>query len=70
VSATGNGGTSLVSPGAAAPEQLGEQPALLLDGASARSRVLQADAFATACSIATALVDAAVPGAAGGTRAR
>jgi AcrR family transcriptional regulator len=47
--------------GATDPEQLGEQLALLLDGASARSRVLDADAFATAAVIATALVDAAVP---------
>ena len=47
--------------GATDPEQLGEQLALLLDGASARSRVLAADAFATAAVIATALVDAAVP---------
>src|SRR6201991_4962243 len=43
--------------GATDPEQLGEQLALLLDGASARSRVLDADAFATAAVIATALVD-------------
>jgi AcrR family transcriptional regulator len=47
--------------GATDPERLGEQLALLLDGASARSRVLDADAFATAADIATALVDAAVP---------
>jgi AcrR family transcriptional regulator len=47
--------------GAADPEQLGEQLALLLDGASARSRVLDADTTATAAAIATALVDNAVP---------
>jgi AcrR family transcriptional regulator len=50
--------------GAADPEQLGEQLALLLDGASARSRVLGADAFPTAAAIAAALVDQAVPAAA------
>ncbi len=47
--------------GAADPEQLGEQLALLLDGAAARSRVLNASSFSTAAAIATALVDAAVP---------
>ncbi|MEV4423149.1 TetR/AcrR family transcriptional regulator [Patulibacter sp. NPDC049589] len=47
--------------GAADPEQLGEQLALLLDGASARSRVLDADAFPTAAAVAAVLVDAAVP---------
>lgn len=46
---------------AADPESLGEQLALLLDGASARSRVLDADAFATAAAIATVLIDDAVP---------
>jgi AcrR family transcriptional regulator len=49
--------------GAADPEQLGEQLALLLDGASARNRVLDADTFATAAAIATVLVDAAIPAA-------
>src|SRR4051794_18184237 len=49
--------------GAADPEQLGEQLALLLDGASARSRVLDADSFATAGAIAVALVDNALPAA-------
>ena len=48
--------------GAANPEQLGEQLALLLDGASARSRVLDSDSFATAAAIAGMLVDAALPG--------
>src|SRR6478735_1461980 len=57
--------------GATDPELLGEQLALLLDGASARSRVLNTDAFATATAIAAVLVDnaipaAAVPSAAGG----
>lgn len=47
--------------GATNPEQLGEQLALLLDGASARSRVLNTDAFATAAAIAVVLVDAALP---------
>ncbi|BCY10288.1 TetR/AcrR family transcriptional regulator [Actinoplanes sp. L3-i22] len=49
--------------GAADPEQLGEQLALLLDGASARSRVLDAEAFSTAAAIAAVLVDNAVPAA-------
>ncbi|MFD9733194.1 TetR/AcrR family transcriptional regulator [Umezawaea sp. NPDC059074] len=47
--------------GATAPEQLGEQLALLLDGASARSRVLDTEAFTTAAAIATVLVDNALP---------
>jgi AcrR family transcriptional regulator len=50
--------------GAADPEQLGEQLALLLDGASARSRVLDADTLATAAAIAAVLVDNAIPTAA------
>jgi AcrR family transcriptional regulator len=50
--------------GATDPEQLGEQLALLLDGASARGRVLDTDAFSTAVAIATVLVDNAVPTAA------
>jgi AcrR family transcriptional regulator len=57
--------------GAAEPEQLGEQLALLLDGASARGRVLNTETFATAAAIATVLIDnavhaAAVPPSAGG----
>lgn len=48
--------------GAADPEQLGEQLALLLDGASARTRVLNTDSFATAAAIAAVLIDNAVPG--------
>ncbi|MEU0089073.1 helix-turn-helix domain-containing protein [Kribbella sp. NPDC006257] len=47
--------------GASDPEQLGEQLALLLDGAAARGRVLNTDAFATAAAIATVLVDNAIP---------
>ena len=47
--------------GATDPEQLGEQLALLLDGASARSRVLNTDTFATAAAIAAVLVDNAIP---------
>lgn len=51
--------------GAADPEQLGEQLALLLDGAAARSRVLDADAFPTAAAIAAVLIGNAVPAAEG-----
>jgi AcrR family transcriptional regulator len=47
--------------GATDPEQLGEQLALLLDGASARSRVLDTETLATAAAIATVLVDSAIP---------
>ena len=47
--------------GATNPEQLGEQLALLLDGASARGRVLNTEAFTTAAAIAAVLVDHAVP---------
>lgn len=48
--------------GAANPEQLGEQLALLLDGASARNRVLNSDdTFATAAAIAAVLIDNAIP---------
>lgn len=50
--------------GAADPEQLGEQLALLLDGASARNRVLNDETFATAAAIAAVLVDNATSGAA------
>jgi hypothetical protein len=46
--------------GATNPEQLGEQLALLLDGASARSRVLNTDTLATAAAIAAVLVDQAI----------
>ncbi|MCU1395320.1 MAG: transcriptional regulator [Ilumatobacteraceae bacterium] len=47
--------------GATNPEQLGEQLALLLDGASARSRVLDTDTLATAAAIAVVLIDNAIP---------
>src|SRR3954471_16570272 len=47
--------------GATDPEQLGEQLALLLDGASSRSRVLDADAFPTAAAIAVVLIENAIP---------
>jgi AcrR family transcriptional regulator len=56
--------------GATDPEQLGEQLALLLDGASARSRVLGTDAFTTAAAIAAVLVDDAIPTAAAPTPRR
>jgi AcrR family transcriptional regulator len=47
--------------GATDPEQLGEQLALLLDGASARSRVLDSDTFGSAAAIAAVLIDNAIP---------
>ncbi len=47
--------------GATDPERLGEQLALLLDGASARSRVLNTDTFSSAAAIAVVLVDNAIP---------
>ncbi len=47
--------------GAANPERLGEQLALLLDGATARTRVLDTETLATAAAIATLLVDNAIP---------
>ena len=50
--------------GAANPEQLGEQLALLLDGASARSRLLDTPTFSTAAAIAAVLIDNAIPAAA------
>jgi AcrR family transcriptional regulator len=46
--------------GATDPEQLGEQLALLLDGASARTRVLHAESFPTAAAIAAVLIDNAL----------
>jgi AcrR family transcriptional regulator len=48
--------------GATDPEALGEQLALLLDGAAARSRVLDTSTFATAAAIAAVLVENAIPG--------
>ncbi|WP_460397000.1 TetR/AcrR family transcriptional regulator [Actinophytocola sediminis] len=47
--------------GAADPEGLGEQLALLLDGASVRGRVLGGESLSTAAAIAAVLVDNAVP---------
>jgi AcrR family transcriptional regulator len=47
--------------GAADPELLGEQLALLLDGASARTRTLGADAIPTAVGIAASLIEHAIP---------
>ncbi|MCU1389759.1 MAG: transcriptional regulator [Ilumatobacteraceae bacterium] len=49
--------------GATDPDRLGEQLALLLDGAAARSRVLDADTLATAAAIAAVLIDNAIPNA-------
>ena len=56
--------------GAADPEQLGEQLALLIDGAAARTRVLNADAFPAAAAIAAVLIDNAIPATAGEDRRR
>jgi AcrR family transcriptional regulator len=47
--------------GATNPEELGEQLALLIDGASARTRVLDSDCFPTAAAIAAVLIDNAIP---------
>jgi AcrR family transcriptional regulator len=47
--------------GAADPELLGEQLALLLDGAAARTRTLGADAYPAAAGIAAALIRQAIP---------
>jgi AcrR family transcriptional regulator len=47
--------------GATNPEQLGEELALLLDGAAARSRVLNTSTFSTAATIAAVLIDNAIP---------
>jgi AcrR family transcriptional regulator len=47
--------------GATNPEQLGEQLALLLDGAAARTRVLNTESFPTAAAIAAVLIDNAIP---------
>jgi AcrR family transcriptional regulator len=43
------------------PEQLGEQLALLIDGASARTRVLNSESWSTAAAIAAVLIDSALP---------
>ena len=50
--------------GAINPEQLGEQLALLLDGASARNRVLNTETFPIAAAIAAVLIDNAISAAA------
>lgn len=50
--------------GAVDPELLGEQLALLLDGASARTRTVGADAYPLAVGIAAVLVEQAIPRAA------
>jgi hypothetical protein len=56
--------------GATNPEQLGEQLALLLDGASARTQVLNSDSFGTAGAIAAVLIDNAIPARARASSAR
>ncbi|MDT4911944.1 MAG: hypothetical protein QOC66_1072 [Pseudonocardiales bacterium] len=47
--------------GARNPEQLGEELALLIDGASARTRVLNSESFPAAAAIAAVLIDNAIP---------
>src|ERR1700683_1923770 len=47
--------------GAANPEELGEQLALLLDGVSARTRVLNTESFPAAAALAAVLIDNAIP---------
>lgn len=47
--------------GAADPERLGEQLALLLDGVSVRTRTLGTNAAPTAAAIAAALIEHAIP---------
>lgn len=47
--------------GAVNPEQLGEQLALLIDGASVRTRVLNSESFPTAAAIAVVLIENAIP---------
>ena len=54
--------------GATNPEQLGEQLALLLDGAAARSRVLNTSTFSTAAAIAAVLIDNGHPHGSGTAR--
>ena len=56
--------------GATAPDQLGEQLALLLDGAATRTRLLDTDSFPTAAAIAAVLIDNAIPATAGDDRRR
>src|SRR3954447_17488723 len=47
--------------GATNPEQLGEQLALLIDGASVRTRVLNSESSPTAAASAAVLIDNAIP---------
>ena len=47
--------------GATNPEELGEQLALLLDGASTHTRVLNTESFPTAAAIAAVLIGHAIP---------
>jgi len=47
--------------GATNPAQLGEQLALLIDGASARTKVLNSDSFPVAAALAAVLIDNAIP---------
>lgn len=47
--------------GAVDPERLGEQLALLIDGAAARTRVLDSDAWPTARAVAEILIGQALP---------
>ena len=54
--------------GATNPEQLGEQLALLLDGAAARTRVLNTDTFSAAAAIAAVIIDNAISPTASGDR--
>ncbi|WP_308166537.1 TetR/AcrR family transcriptional regulator [Nocardia albiluteola] len=51
--------------GATDPQQLGEQLALLLDGASARTRALGIETLPTAAAIAAILINSALPAAPG-----
>jgi AcrR family transcriptional regulator len=55
--------------GAADPELLGEQLALLFDGASARTRTLGIDVIPTAAGIAATLIEQAIPETAPATSA-
>lgn len=47
--------------GATHPENLGEQLALLLDGASTRTRALNVDVYSSAAAIAAILIERAIP---------
>jgi AcrR family transcriptional regulator len=47
--------------GAVNPERLGEQLALLIDGAAARTRVLDRDVWPTAAAVAEVLIKEAIP---------